>query len=359
MKLLRTHKIIFVAALALAAAGCGKGATETGTSDADLLDTALYNATLEVAPSFTPATDASVSKSPTKEEWQSGSPLYELFYLLRDFNPETDNGVIDTSNLYKTMWESKNFVSSAKWRCGSIVEQVISPPFDFGNEDASFNCAYNDVGREDGYDFGGAMKEVDANGVMIEPIDYFKTSYVEQQGLFGFVWVDLARANPHYEYGSLEGSVNTETGDLSVDIAVWVDYDDVDDYCYRNDIDGNSETNEFTLRSAKGNGSGNSQAYSVVGKGISKGEGNYMLFKVNHDGTTGKYFCIGAEEGEAELKAREEQTGSDTVDANCAEYADAVNDMEHLTADDLLCDSADLNPDGPDDIRGTIYLNFN
>lgn len=375
--------------LILIAMGCGSAATsdiadegtDTTTGSTITSETAIYDATLQVAPSFSRASSASVSLRSTSKEvssaWESGNPLYDIFYILQEFNPDTDQGVIDTSNLYKTMWESRNFVANAKASCEAITAQAILPPFDFGNDPVEYDCAHNDIGTESGYDNGVAIMELDADGNPIEiaegasadesigegegdgedetaPSDdpAAAPSAVVQRGVMGFIWVDPS----HYEYGSLQAELDASTDDLSLDIAIWVDYDGESDYCYRNDIDGNAQTHAFTIRSAKGNLSAISM--SAVGKGTSQGEGNHFLIKMVEGPVADRYFCIGAEDGEDELRAMDPE-GSETVPEECQALQDEVDAMVPLVLGDLLCESTDLNPGGTGvAAEGTIFLDF-
>lgn len=343
--------------LMLFALGVYSGCGDDESSDGDT--GGFYEATLDVAPSFSPAaSNARLSPNAVTTTWESGNPVYELFYILREFNPDTDQGVIDTSNLYKTMWEARNFFSNTKSQCTAITEQTITPPFDFGNDATTYTCAYNEDAAN-GYDFGGAYKELDANGAVIPATEASRTATdaAVKYGLFGFVWVDST--NPHNEYGTLQGVLNTTTNDLSLDIAVWVDYTDQNDYCYRNDIEGNTDTHAFTFRSMKGNKVEGSSYTSIVGKGVSQGEGEYFLLKLfNNEFPAGKYYCIAATDGEAELQAME-AAGFNEPDANCAEYQTDVDAMTPFTTDNLACAEIDFNPGGTGTAaQGTIFLNY-
>lgn len=310
---------------------------QCGSSEEGLPGEAPFNTAIEeVMPSFEVVQGLGrldIGNSPRfqQTDWDSGNILYEIFYLLRDFNPDTDQGVIDTSNLYKTMWESRGFFANTKTQCQTITDKVIAPPFDFGNEATSYGCAFNDG------DFGGAYKETDA-----------------KYGLFGFLWND----GTHSEYGTLQGNFNEASNDLSLDIAVWVDYATENDYCYRNDIDGNADTHLFTFRSIKGNNVPDNFFLSLVGKGYSQGSGKYFLLKATTSGSSNRYYCIGADDGEEELRAMD-ASGSEAVDANCAEFQSDVDALTLFTTGDLACESSDFNPGGTGEAaEGTVLLDF-
>jgi len=271
---------------------------------------------------------------------------------LREFNPDTDQGVIDTSNLYKTLWESAGFYSNTRQACATIPEQAITPPFNFSNPSTTYTCAFNRQAA-DGYHFGGAVKELDGSGNVLPIASSAAADAAVKHGVFGFVWT-----GDHEEYGSMQAVYDESSKDLSLDIATWVDYDVGDDYCYRNDIDGNTETHRFSFRSAKGTLS--TANFSVVGHGYSEGVGQHFLLQVSSSSLPGpKYFCIGAEDGEAELMAMD-AAGSDDVPAACADFADEVAALTHFTAADLACESADFNTGVANGmvVEGTIFLNY-
>ncbi len=327
---------MFAVLAALAFHGCGSGTSSS--SD----DSIYYNAVQEVAPSFAPAAGAASVAGKTSKaytaSWETGNPLYELFYIFRQFDPATDSGVIDTSNIFKTTWEGRNFFSNTESNCIAITEQTIAPPFDFGNAATAYDCAFNEE-PADGYDFGGAVRKSDT---------------AVKYGLFGFLWPNA----DHNEYGVMQAVMNTTTSDLDLDIAVWVNYEGEGDYCYRNDITGNTETHAFALRSMKGNKVAGSSFLSVVAGGFSEGTGKYFLAKITTNDLNGKYYCIAAGDGEAELRAMD-AAGSDTVDLNCAEYQAAVDALTPLTTADLACASSDFNPGGTGTAaEGTIFLNY-
>jgi len=168
---------------------------------------------------------------------------------------------------------------------------------------------------------------------------------VVKQALVGFVWND----GSHEELGVMEGSYNEVSHVLALDIAVWVDYEGENDYCYRNEIEGNTETHAFTMRSAKGNLT--DTTFSAVGKGVAEGEGAHFLVKMND-----AYFCIAGTDGEVELRAMDAE-GSATAPEDCEEYQADVDAMELLGVDDLACESSDLNPGGEGEAEeGTIFL---
>ncbi|MBT3181781.1 MAG: hypothetical protein HN337_04635 [Deltaproteobacteria bacterium] len=359
-RLVNTVRALMVFMVMVGMVGCGSssGTTASGTdgstpSEIMNSDTMFYDAVQQVAPSFSKAASASVSLSTSKavvEGWESGNPVYEIFYLLQDFDPDTDQGVIDTSNLYKTMWEGRGMMANAISGCEPIEEQIIYSPFDYGKEVVAYNCAVNDE-PESGYDRGSAVKMLDSDGTIIEMTDESirESDVAEKHGLFGFVWVDSGES-AHQEYGVIQGGYNEIIDELEMDIAVWVDYDGDRDYCYRNELVGSIESHEFTFRSVKGSLAEDTTMLSIVGQGVSRGEGNHFLLKASTESIEGKYYCISATDGEDELMLMDAE-GSDTVDEDCTEFADAVDALEPMTRDDLLCDESQLS-------GGSVLLDF-
>lgn len=358
------HTALGLACLLLA--GCGAATSTTTSSDGDDSgvttvgnpsgsQTAFYDAVVQVMPVFDRASATTAVSKAVSTTWGSGNPLYEAFYLLQEFNPDTDQGVIDTSNLYKTMWEGRNFFANTKSSCTAITEQTIAPPFDFGNAAMTANCAFNEDAT-DGYDFGGAIRELDASGAILPITTTSRTDFsaAVQQGVFGFVWVD-----DHNEYGVLQGNYNSTTDDLALDIAVWVDYTGDNDYCYRNDIDGNVATHLFTFRAVKGNLVAGASSMSMVGKGYSQGADQFFLLKITNSGLDGaRYYCIGADDDETALMAMDAE-GSTTVDPNCAAFQTDVDALTLLTTTDLACESTAFNPGGTGTAaEGTVFLDF-
>ncbi|MBI4238418.1 MAG: hypothetical protein HY696_08380 [Deltaproteobacteria bacterium] len=346
-------------------AGCGAATSTTTSSDDDSgvttvgnpsgSSTAFYDAVVQVMPVFDRANATPAVSKTVPTSWSVGNPLYEAFYLLQEFNPDTDQGVIDTSNLYKTMWEGRNFFSNAKSECTSVTEQIIASPFDFGTTALTYNCAMNNEGA-DGYDFGGAIKELDATGAIVPITATSRTSFAApvQHGVFGFVWAD-----DHNEYGAFQGTYSAVTDDLALDIAVWVDYTGDNDYCYRNDIDGNVATHLFTFRAVKGNLVAGTSSVAMVGKGYSQGTDQFFLLKITSSGLDGaRYYCIGADAGETELMAMD-AAGTATVDANCAAFQADVDALTLFTSADLACSSAAFNSGGTGTTaEGTVFLDF-
>ncbi len=293
--------------------------------DGGSFDNFFYTATKEVTPAF----DFTGSKK-TVRDLVSGTLIYSIFELLRDYEYPADEGVIDMHNIYKVLYTAGQIYGTAESNCSSITETAVASPFDLGITD-TYNCAGNSGTMTDNYANGFAIKDTD-------PVKY---------ALLTYRW---APDSPdHEEHGILQGNHNDDTGDLSLKMIHNVYYDTGGGFVVRSDIDGNETTHAFTIKSISA-GTGSSTNYtSIVGKGISQGSGNYFLLKVNTDTVTGKYFCIPADATETELEAMD-AGGSDTVDPNCSAYQADVDAMTFLQ------DNSATIPDSIDDFTGSTIL---
>ncbi len=299
-----------------------KGDDDKKTSSSDNF---FYLATKEVAPAFNGAASKKMTRALT-----SGTLIYAVFELLRDYEYPADEGVIDMHNIYKVLYTAGQIYETAESGCSPITEASVASPFDLGITDA-YNCAGNSGTMSDTYANGFAIKDAD-------PVKY---------ALLTYRW---APGTPdHEEHGILQGSYNEAAGDLSLKMIHNVFYAASDGFVVRSDIEGNATTHAFTLKSISA-GTGTSTNYtSIVGKGISQGSGNYFLLKVNSDAVTGKYFCIPADATETELEGMT-AAGYDTVDASCSAYQADVDAMTFLQ------DNVSTIPDSISDFTGSTIL---
>ncbi len=297
---------------------------------------------LDAAKGTTPVIEASsqnnaVALKSTEEtgDWTNGNPLYEMFSILRDYNNETDEGTVGTENIYKTLFQTGQFFDATQESGDTIPDQVITSPFDFGNGDVNYNIAVNDDTDQNGF---AIKKDGDIN-----------------YALFGW----HKEYTNESEWGVLQGNYDKSTGDLSVDLVSFSNAQNP--YAMRIEIEGNDSTHQFTIRLMKHTEGG--YTISVVGHGISKGEGNYFLFKVrdwenNTPNITDKYYCFNATATEDTLKTMN-YLGSETVISECADYQSTVDRLNFFTLDDLPQSAADFNKGGTGTAaEGTIYLEF-
>jgi hypothetical protein len=393
MKTLRSFNIgiiITIFAAVFLIAGCADsddddnsttGAATTATSssvDQQLLFAAVKNAGPVVDPS---ESSSKISAPLFALNWESGTPLYEIYGLIRDYVDSRDSGVIDGSNMYKAMYDSSRVVSAGYPACTTMDEKAVDSPFAFGSEllTQTYDCAYSfsDSGRDTAVvikldpDLAQPTREGDIpdpveedlpegteptttdeeiaakadpiteeinaeTGVSLDDIKNTDINF-----LISFSFADSSQSTREITQGSLS------SGAIRLNSAYWVDYGSSDSYSVRIFLNGNTETGLFQLKLGK---FGGTMRTSVVGYGYSKGAGNYYLFRVvnnQDDFSTAKYFCLEAGTSETEIMAMD-QSGSVTVPANCSDLEANLPESDY----DVSATSADV-PDAADDFTGT------
>ena len=323
--------LIGIAFLAMTASGavCGKnsGTTQTGTGNTEATSANFFlSAAQQVAPTFGSSSSIAISAE-SISELPVGSILYSIHEALRDYEFPRDEGVIDMHNIYKVLTTSGQIYETAESSCLSITEAAVLSPFDLGLNSETYNCAGNFNTMADGY----------ANGFAIRDAGNIK------HGLLTYRWAP--EAPDHLEHGILQGSYDENTKNLNVRMIHLVEYAAQGGFVVRSHIVGNEETHAFSLNLLSA-GIGESSGWvSLVGKGVSKGAGQYFLFKVqNSSGVDGKYFCFPADATETDLIAMHEENpeGAETVDANCADYQSDVDAMIFLATADAPTALSDL-----------------
>lgn len=326
-----------VLGLVLAFISSGCGVTNSGGSS---VTTSFYTETSNTTPVFEPASTSTSSVRPSAasflstEEWGSGNPLYSVYYSLREFISSRDEGVVDRSNLYKLLIDVDNVFSGLSSSAVTITEQSITPPFD---QLQAIVCdkAYNDTSGKRAI----AMKETTD----------------EVNAIITWIWSDTATKE---EYGIATITYNKVNGNITVDMTYSVDYDLSDtatDYNTRCYVTGNAGTNTFEFKYIVGQN-------TIVAKGVSKGEGNYMLFKYAGPSVDERYIVVEGTADESFFSAQNSSptqiyTSADDLPATVAAYKDWVVSTEAFTADDMVTDISTLNVGN--DHEGTIYINHN
>jgi len=265
--------------------------------------------------------------------WNYGNVNFELYNLLREYDSERDGDTIGLDNVYKALYQAGSFYEEAVAFCQTVLEVEITPPFDFGNS-STYSCAAND----------GANARAAA----------IKASGDSRNAILTWEVDDYAGSGRN-EKGVSQGTFHDVTQDVTIDIVTLVQYLSVSNFAMRMELIGNALNHTFSIRLYKYNEEG--YQLSIVGKGISQGEGNYFLFKVDASdpskAESAKYFCYPANADQATLKNASDE-GSDTVDPNCAAYEADVNAMTMFAEDDVPKSDADFNSGNPE--VGTIYL---
>lgn len=250
---------------------------------------AFYDAVMNITPVIS-ATSSENSSLITSRHvttgWVWGNPTYEIFNAFREYEFPRDEGVIDTSNVYKLLFEANHSYDDAVREVVELPElTVIDSPFDFGAVSRSYTHASSEYAlSEDG-----------------------DTVYA----LLTWIWDE----DPKFSYGVFEGSFDTITGDVEVDMVYLVDYPpggnpegEDGDYCLRTYISGNEDTHFFTLRTSKVGTGDSYYAISMIGTGISRSDNadDYFLMKIiDNDNLSGypdgRYFKFPASADEGDL----------------------------------------------------------
>ena len=269
----------------------------------------------------------------SSSEWGSGNPLYSVFFSLREFISSRDEGHIDRSNLYKLLIDVDSVYSGLTSSATTITEQEITPPF-AGLQKIVCDKAYNDTTGNRAI----AMKETTS----------------EINSIITWIWTDSAEKK---EYGVATIKYEKLTSNITVDMTYSVDYDLSDtktDYNTRCYVTGNAGTNTFEYKYRVDNN-------TIVAKGVSRGAGNYMLFKYAGPGTPEK--CIVAEGTADESFFKSENTTpttiystSDALPATVAAYKDWVVSTEAFALTDLVTDINVFNIGNAK--AGTIYIDY-
>ncbi len=330
----RIFDITLLLAFVTASSACGTGIDSFSSNF-------FFTSAQAVAPNFgTGDSGALIAHENDKEAtatWEAGNPMYEIYNLLRSYTYPGDEGIVDMSNLYKTLHTAGSYYSNAEQTCTPINLQEIIAPYDFGMRE-QYNCAGNED-KVDGYGRGYAIRREGS----------------KKHGIISFEWdVD------NKSLGVLQGRYDESSGDLYLNLVYFVDYPSQADYCVRHEVSGNDRTNFFKIRSMKY--SPEQSAISMVGKGYSRGSGNFFLFRLTNSfeetiSVNNKYFCFPASTHKNNLQAAD-SNGSSTVDADCADYQDAVDSMTLFEIDgsEMAC-STDVFNSGRDN-AGTIKVNY-
>lgn len=324
--------------LAFIFAGC----SGSGSSS----DNFYYSATKNVAPNFT----ASASSNPkvifhslTNGDLLYGTTLGAIYGTLQDYVDPDDEGSIDMHNIYKVIYTAGQIYPEAKRMCTTITEKVIASPFDLGiTTGNTYNCTGSNGVISDNYAYGFAIKE-DTDGTKYSLLTYkWAPTPDEQQG-----------------YGVLQGSYNDTTGALSLRVTALTYYPNGfqgnpdASFAIRTHIDGNAQTNEFTLSTISNQPGALPIWTSMVGKGVSKGEGKHFLFKVKDAYPNEGYFCFPADATLADLEDMNTAApyGKANVDPECAEYQADVDLMTFLTFSNVPMQLSDFT-------NSTIMLSY-
>ena len=316
----------FVVALAnIVLFGCSQGSSSSTTSSSS-----FYTNAANTTPVFKPA---SVSASSATSEWGSGNPLYTAYYCLREFLASRDEGSVDRSNLYKLLIDVDSVISGVKLKARAITTQEVTSPF-ASLQKIICDQASNEIGEKRAIALTETENQIKA--------------------IVTWIWSDSAAKN---EYGIAAVKFNKLTQEITLEATYSVDYDLSDtktDYNLRCYATGNVATNTFEFKYiVDGN--------RVVAKGVSRGSGNYMLFKYAGYDNEVKYIVVPGTADEGYFSAQNSSltqiySSPDALPASVEAYKTWVVNTDFFTTSELVSDLNQLNVGNSR--AGTIYINY-
>ena len=315
----------------------GCGSLNTVSSGGSTSSRLFYTSTSGTTPVFEPSSALSwgvQASDTTTLESITGTPLYSVYFTLREFLASRDEGIVDRSNLYKLLIDVDTVYSGFSSSPETITEQSITSPFAQLPSvvcDSAFN---NEIAQT-----AGARKETSA----------------EVNAIITWIWTDEGN-DDKAEYGIATLSYDKLTKDITVEMTYSVDYDtstSTSEYNLRCFVTGNPEENAFRFKYIIGD-------QKIVAQGVSSGEGNYMLFKYS-SGEATNYIVVPAEAGEDFFIGQNSSptqifSNPDNLPSSVEAYKDWVVDTAFFASDNLLTDISILNSGNSKE--GTIYLDY-
>jgi len=308
--------VLVVLAALLGFISCGGGGGSSSGSGSG--NNTLFNAVKSTTPTFTAtlsATPAPVMKTAMFSAPTITDQAMNLaFQLLRNYSYPADEGVVDMTNIYKVLHEAGGYLDNAKSICSSITTTTDSAISSYAFSDFlghTYNCGGNvSEALQSGYGGSVAYREDSGTG------DKFM--------LATYKWAPVP--TEQIAIGAIQTRFNDTTKDVELTFAQTVDYPISSSmggttgsgFATRTNIVGNSSTHAFELKIAmKGPWGG----MSLVGKGISQGEGNYFLIK-----NGANYYCLPAGATEDDLRSIT-PTNQAGVSSNCSSYVSGVDGL--------------------------------
>jgi len=339
---------VLVAACALAfVASCGSG----DDRDPNFLINAAKNVTPAISGSIVSSFREGASSARTMSEWNNGNAMYELFTVLRNFNPDTDQGVIGVDNMYMNLWLAGMYYSEHIESLDDLSAKPISSPFSgFKTVDSALaESVFSDT-------YDQAKNALNTGGNTTEAHMAARETGAEKHMLITFknggCWTVL------------QGVYNGDSKDIelnSTTACIEGSYTETNSYIQRNYIKGNENTHSFILKAVKYSGAGYKLA--LVGKGISQGSGNYFLFKMKDSGgssgpgETGAYYCFPASADVTALQAMSTAGTEIAEGSNCYGYKDSVDTLWG-SAWDISTETTDVPRTKASFTNSSLQLNF-
>lgn len=223
---------------------------------------AAEEAIYDLAAIFTPVVVSGISEEEINgNDTGWGDPRYEISNLFQYYSFPEHEGIIDTSNIYKLLFEITNHLSQGLCKLSKLdAPTVIAPLFDFDNEPRTYTHV------TDRYAFGR-----DGNAVNI---------------LINWIWDE----SPKMSYAAVEAIVNLKAGQATFDYAYLVDYAGDSDYSLRTHFEVDILANSFTIVTLKNGTTDDAFAISMVGTGeYTNSIDDYYLLKITDNETLSDY----------------------------------------------------------------------
>lgn len=300
----------------------------------------FYTNTSNTTPVFKPSSTSTQAlgilniRATATSEWGAGNALYPVYFSLREFLSARDEGKVDRSNLYKLLIDVDSVFSGITPEAQSITEQEITPPFS-NLQKVTCNKAVNDTANKRAI----ALKDTTA----------------EVAAVISWIWSDSPQKN---EYGIASLIYDKATEEITVDMSYSVDYDVSNpetEYNLRCNVTGNALQDAFQFKYIIGD------TIKIVAKGISRGAGNYMLFKYTGFGSAVKYIVVPGDADEDFFKAQNTNPtliydDADNLPSSVEAYKTWVVNTDFLTTAEVVSNINTLNSGTTNE--GTIYINY-
>lgn len=298
----------------------------------DSVSIPLFESVNEAGPVIIPQASAGM-RAASNNPWEGRPELHKIYGLIREYDDAIHSGVIDSSNMYKVIFDANFYLDRALTDCEPIEETAVASPFDFGAQALAqtYDCAF--LGTEG----GGYVDHVVAKqvGDVTEVLMGNRWDDGEPGALTG---VGRGVTQARLDMASAEVVVNA--------VSHWDNNDG--EASLRIHIDGNMETGLFTLNLMEARGGGVSA--SLAGYGYSKGSHHY-LFRWEMEEEPGtvtiRYYCFESETTDEEMQQMD-AAGSPSVPPECADYEAHLPDNYSLLsfADDLPTSAVDFTGGG-------------
>ncbi len=259
---------------------------------------------------------ASLSIISFSANWNSGSPIYELYGVLKD-------GGFDGYFNFYTFLERVDMYFDQIYKSGEQLEAstAIDAPFDVG--------------------FNGITDFTTYDTIFEELNDHSKSITYARVDENEVIYILNVSGDSSGDKDVTQGWYNQSTGDLEIGLMKGHYVVDISSPEYtgceivRSFISGNTETHMFTLKLIR-NGVG--YDHNVTGYGISQGTGSYFLMEMANDTmdfNQANYYLINAEASLADLQAMDDAGSATVPEGDTNNYSTQLGNIVNYVESDL------------------------